>query len=145
MTEQPNTSDRSPRYGMKPDAMLTVTSLIAIVLLSIHIPDDFVLGFDKNVVNTPYWILIFVVWLCGVLLLRQRMIGRVIILLGGVAAIGMPWIHLHGRGYGDAFINSGAGLRYLWTLAALGTTGSFIIILSVIELVSLRRNRQTPV
>ena len=120
---------------MKPKDLLTVSSLLSMLLLSMHIPDDFVHGFDKGVVNSPYWILIFVVWLCGVLLWRERLIGRIIMLLGGIMSIGMPWIHLKGRGYGEEFLKADGALRFLWTLVGLGTLGSFVIILSIRELV----------
>ncbi len=122
---------------MKPRDLLTVLSLIAMLLLSIHIADDYVHGFDRSVVNSPYPILIFVVWASGVLL-RDRLIGRIIILLGGVAAVGMPVIHLNGRGYGPEFLNAGGALRFIWTLYALGTVGCLIIILAIREMATTR-------
>jgi len=32
---------------MKPDVILTVTSLLSILLLSIHVTDDIIRGFDR--------------------------------------------------------------------------------------------------
>lgn len=126
---------------MKQKELLTVLSLIALVLLSIHIPDDYVHGFDKGVVNNPYGILIFVVWATGVLILRERLIGRIIIFLGGLAAIGMPLIHLRGRGYGEEFLKAEGALRFIWTLYALGTLGALILILVVREMLTSRKTR----
>ena len=69
---------------MKRNDLLALLSLISLLLVSIHLPDDYVHGFDKHVVNNPYAILIFVVWACGLLLFRERLIGRFTLLLGGI-------------------------------------------------------------
>ena len=129
---------------MKQKDLLTVLSLIAIVLTSMHVADDYVHGFDRHVVNNPYGILIFVVWSSGVLLLRDRLIGRVIMLLGGLVAILMPIIHLNGRGYGEDFLKTDGALRFIWTLYILGTVGAVIIIGAVREMASLRSARNLP-
>ena len=126
---------------MKQKDMLTVLSLIAIVLTTMHLADDYVHGFDLHVVANPYPILIFVVWASGVLLLRDRLVGRVIMLLGGAVAILMPIIHLNGRGYGETFLKTDGALRFIWTLYLLGTMGAVIIIGSVREMVSGRSAR----
>src|SRR5438477_6288774 len=100
--------------------LLTILSVLAIVLMAGHVADDFILGFDKGVVRNWYGISIWVVWLCGLVFWRDRLIGRIILLLGGVIALGMPIIHLNGRGYGDEFLHSGAAFRFIWTLYILG-------------------------
>lgn len=126
---------------MKQKDLLTVLSLIAIVLTAMHVADDYVHGFDRHVVNNPYAILIFVAWSAGVLLLRDRLVGRVIMLLGGLFAVLMPIIHLNGRGYGAEFLKTDGALRFIWTLYILGTVGALIIIGGVREMVSLRSAR----
>ena len=124
---------------MKKNDLLALLSLIALLLLSIHLPDDYVHGFDKHVVDSPYPILIFVVWAGGLLLARERLIGRIILLLGGLVAIGMPVLHLNGH-FRPEFATSDGALRFLWILYALGTTGALIVILALKELVSRRRS-----
>ena len=124
---------------MKKNDTLALLSLIALLLVSIHIPDDYVHGFDKNVVNSPYAILIFVVWACGLLLFRERLIGRIILLLGGIVAMAMPVIHLNGH-FRPEFASSDGALRFVWTLYALGTTGALIVILALMELFSRRQS-----
>jgi hypothetical protein len=126
---------------MKQKDLLTVLSLSAIVLTTMHVADDYVHGFDRNVVANPYAILIFVAWSAGVLLLRDRLIGRIVMLLGGLVAIGMPIIHLNGRGYGEEYLKTDGALRFIWTLYILGTIGALIIIGGVREMVSLRSTR----
>jgi hypothetical protein len=122
--------------------VLTFLSIAAMVLLAIHVADDYILGFDKGVVSHWYVITIWIVWLCGVVLWRDRLLGRIILLVGGIFALGMPIIHLNGRGYGEEFIKSGAALRFIWTLFALGAIGALLIILSIKEMVVARRERQ---
>ena len=119
--------------------MLALLSLVSLLLVSLHIPDDYVHGFDKYVVNNPYAILIFVVWACGLLLFRERLIGRIILLLGGVVAMGIPVIHLNGH-YSPEFATSDGAFRFIWTLYAMGTTGALIVILALRELFSLPSN-----
>ncbi len=120
---------------MKKNDLLALLSLIALVLVSIHLPDDYVHGFDKHVVDNPYPILIFVVWGCGLLLFRERLVGRIILLLGGVVAMAMPVIHLNGH-FRPEFATSDGAFRFVWTLYALGTTGVLIVILALRELFS---------
>jgi hypothetical protein len=127
----------------KPRDLLAAISLLAVLLFSVHIADDFVLGFDKGVVNNSYGILIFVVWLCGVVFFRERLVGRIILLLGGILSLGVAVLHLRGRGYGEAFVQAPAAFRFIWTLYALGIAGSFIILLSLRELVARRGATRT--
>lgn len=130
---------------MKTNDLLAQLSLISLLLVSIHIPDDYVHGLDKHVVDNPYGILIFVLWACGLLLFRERLIGRIILLLGGLAAVAMPIIHLNGH-YPPDFATSDGALRFVWTLYALGTTGSLTVILALRELLGRRSSpsRDSP-
>lgn len=122
---------------MKKNDLLALGSLISMVLLSMHLPDDYVHGLDNHVVATPYPILIFVVWACGLLLFRERLIGRLILLFGGVMAVAMPVIHMNGH-FSPEFAKSDGAFRFVWTLYLLGTTGSLVIILAVRELAGRR-------
>ncbi|HTD82473.1 MAG TPA: hypothetical protein VK648_01640, partial [Gemmatimonadaceae bacterium] len=85
---------------MKPSLMLTVTSLLSIVLLSLHIAEDIVLGFAGGGLSNIFGIAILVVYLCGTLLLSDRRWGLVIVLIGSLLAAGMPVIHMTGAGLG---------------------------------------------
>jgi len=118
---------------MKRNDLLAQMSLISLVLVLIHLPDDYVHGLDMHVVDSPYPVLIFVVWACGLFLFRERLIGRIILLLGGIAAIGMPIIHLNGH-FPPGFAASDGAFRFVCTLYAVGTTGSLAIILALREL-----------
>jgi hypothetical protein len=116
--------------------MLTVISLISILLLSLHIAEDIVLGFSGGGLENLAGIAILVVYLCGTLLLSDRRTGLVIILLGSLMAAAMPIIHMSGAGVGVK--RSAGAFFFIWTLYALGVTGTFGIILSVRALGSAR-------
>jgi len=120
---------------MRRNDLLAQLSLISLVLLSVHVADDYVQGFDKHVVDNPYGILVLVLVACGIFLLRERVIGRVILLLGGLIAVGMPIIHLRGHFPAD-FARADGALRFIWTLYAIGTTGALTVILAARELFS---------
>jgi|SRR6185503_9403343 len=122
---------------MKKNDTLAWLSLISLVLVLMHLPDDYVHGFDQTVVNTPYPILIFVMWACGLLLVRDRLIGRIILLLGGIIAVAMPVIHLRGH-FSPNFATSDGAYRFIWTLYAVGTTGALTVIFALRELLTRR-------
>ena len=71
---------------MRPNVMLTVTSLFSIVLLSLHISEDILLGFAVGGLTNLIAIAILVVYLCGALLLTDRRSGLVILLVGSIIA-----------------------------------------------------------
>src|SRR4051812_43928519 len=83
---------------MKSSVMLTVTSLLSILLLSLHIAGDIALGFAAGGLANLFGIATLVVYLCGTLLLSDRRSGLVIVLLGSIIAAGMPVIHMTGAG-----------------------------------------------
>ncbi|MGH7604546.1 MAG: hypothetical protein ACRENK_11190 [Gemmatimonadaceae bacterium] len=114
---------------MKPRVILTVTSLLSILLLSLHIAEDIVLGFAGGGLANLGGIAILVVYLCGTLLLSDRRSGLVIVLLGSIVAAGIPVIHMMGAGLGVK--RSAGAFFFIWTLYALGVLGIFGVILSV--------------
>jgi hypothetical protein len=121
---------------MKPAVMLTFTSLLSIALLSLHIAEDIVLGFAGGGIENLFGIAILVVYLCGALLLVDRRSGLVIVLLGSLLAAGMPVLHMTGAGIGVK--RSAGALFFVWTLYALGVTGTFGAIISARALWSAR-------
>jgi hypothetical protein len=113
---------------MKQGVMLIVTSLLSILLLSIHIAEDIVLGFAGGGLSNLFGIAILVVYLCATLLWSDRRWGLVIVLIGSLLAAGMPVIHMMGAGVGVK--RSAGAFVFVWTLYALGVTGTFGVILS---------------
>jgi hypothetical protein len=123
---------------MKHNVMLTVTSLLSILLCSIHVTDDIVRGMEGGGLANLIGVLILVVWLYGTLVLAERRSGRVIVLLGSLFAAAIPVLHMRGAGVGGEFAKSSGAFLFIWTLYALGVTGTFSFILSVRGLLSLR-------
>jgi hypothetical protein len=114
---------------MKPNTMLTATSLLSILLMSFHITDDIRRGISRPGADNVGAVVIFLVWLIGTLLLAERRSGYVIMLLGGLFAAAMPVLHMRGISY-PTIAKSSGGFFFIWTLIAVGVTGSFSIILA---------------
>jgi hypothetical protein len=123
--------------------LLTITSLLSIILLTFHLADDIVRGFEKGGVSNLTAVPIFVVWLYGTLVLAERRSGYIIILLGSLLGLGVPVIHMMGKGVGvyGPIANSSGAFFFVWTLIALGVTSLFSVILAVRGLWSLRRRQ----
>lgn len=123
---------------MRSDPLLTITSLLSILLMTLHVTDDIVRGISPPGAANVVGVVIFVVWLLGTLVLAGRVSGYVIMLLGGLFAATMPVLHMTGPGY-IAIATSPGGFFFIWTLFAVGTTGTMLVILSSRALWRLRR------
>ncbi len=126
---------------MKQSAVLVVTSLLSILLLTLHITDDIVRGISKAE-SSNIALIVLALFLYGTLALADRRSGHVIMLLVGVFAAGMPVLHMRGAHYSEIAASPG-GFFFVWTLWALGGLGGITFILSTQGLWSLRR-RQLP-
>ena len=129
-----------PVEPMKHNPLLTIASLLSILLMSVHITDDIVRGISPARPDNIGAVVIFVVWLVGTLMLSERRFGYIIMLLGGVFAAAMPVLHMTGRGYG-AIAKSSGGFFFLWTLIAVGATGTMAAILALHALWIVSRRR----
>jgi hypothetical protein len=115
---------------MKQTDLLSVTSILSVLLLALHISQDIVFGFDRGGLNQLVGVAILLVVLCGAVLLRERTSGKVIMLLGGVIALGMMPIHMR-NGLRPEFLERSGALLFVWTLYVLGVIGAFSVILAV--------------
>ena len=128
-----------PPEPMKHHTLLTITSLLSILLMTVHITDDIVRGISPAGADNIGGVVIFVVWLFGTLVLAERRSGYVIMLLGGLFAAAMPVLHMRGTRY-PAIATSSGGFFFVWTLIVCGVIGTFSLLLSARALwVSLRR------
>jgi hypothetical protein len=127
---------------MKNSALLTIMSLLSILLMTVHITDDIVRGISPARPDNIGAVVIFVVWLVGTLMLAERRLGSVIMLLGGIFAAAMPFLHMTGSGY-PAIAKSSGGFFFIWTLIAVGVSGTLAVILAVRAL--WLRRRPSPV
>lgn len=128
---------------MKQNHMLTVASLFAILLLTFHIADDVVRGFEPGGLKNIQASLTVVVWLCGATLLAGRRSGYIINLLGSILGAGVPVAHMIRAGMvGGRIANSGGKLFWVWTLLALQVAAMFSVILCVRALWGFRWRRK---
>ncbi|HJZ77686.1 MAG TPA: hypothetical protein VKE51_38420, partial [Vicinamibacterales bacterium] len=126
---------------VKQNAILVVTSLLSIFLLTLHITDDIVRGISKaESSNTA--LVVLVVLLYGTLALAGRRSGYIIMLLVGLLAAAMPVMHMSGTHYPD-IAKSAGGFFFVWTLWALGGLGGLTFVLSAQGLWRMRRGRPT--
>jgi hypothetical protein len=122
---------------MKHSSILTVASLLSVLLLTFHLADDIVRGFEPGgLANLVGGVLISVVWLYGILVLAERRSGYIIMLLGSLFSLVVPVIHMKGKGVGvtSRIGNSSGHFFFVWTLLAIGVIGLFSAILSAREL-----------
>ena len=118
---------------MKPNILLTSASLFSLLLCTFHLTDDIVHGWEPGTLVNLYALPIFVVWLYGALLLRERASGYIIMLIASLLSLGIPIIHMTGRGIGIAsrVANTSGHHFFVWTLITVGVSGLFSLILSV--------------
>jgi hypothetical protein len=120
--------------------LLVITSLLSIILISLHFTDDIVRGLDAAGLQNLGAIAILLVWLIGTVLLGDRLAGYIIMLFGGVFALGMPIIHMRGARFPE-IVSGPGGFFFFWVLLALGVTGAFAVILSIMCIWDSRRKR----
>ena len=125
---------------MKRNDLLSLTSILSVLLIALHISQDIVFGFDRGGLNQLIGVAILLVVVCGAVLLRERTLGKVIMLLGGVMAAAMLPIHMR-NGLRPEFLEKSGALLFVWTLYVLGVTGAFSAILAV---QALRAPRTSP-
>lgn len=118
---------------MKPNVMLTIASLFSLLFLTFHLADDIVRGFEPGgLANLVGVVLISAVWLCGAVLLSDRRSGHIIMLLGSLLSLFVPYVHMKGKGVGITSRLGGTSghFFFVWTLLALGAIGLFSAILA---------------
>src|ERR1044072_1073442 len=104
---------------MKHSVMLTTASMLSLLFLTFHLTDDIVRGFEPGgLSNLIMGVLISVVWLYGTLVLAGRRSGYVIIILGSLLALFVPYVHMRGKGVGVAsgIAHSSGGFLFIWIL-----------------------------
>ena len=124
---------------MKDATILVVTSLLSILLLTLHITDDIVRGISKAEPSNIA-LIVLALLLDGTLIRGERRWGYVATLLVGLLAAAMPVLHMRGAHYAE-IARSAGGFFFVWTLWALGGLGGVTLILSSQGLWSLRRGQ----
>ena len=121
---------------------LFITSLLSILLATIHISDDVVRGFEPGGLRNIQGILTMAVWLYGTVALRGRRSGYIVMLLGAVLGCVVAIAHMRGVGLvGGRIANSSGIMFWVFTQLALGVTASVSVVLAAQALWSTRRGR----
>ena len=118
--------------------LLSITSLILIVLLTLHVVDDIVRGFDSAGLMNMIGVVVAAVLVYGATVLRDRLGGHIMMLLTGFFAAAMPVIHLRSVRINE-IAQANGGFFFIWTLWALGVIGLFCMILAVHVILERRR------
>jgi hypothetical protein len=133
---------------MKHHVTLTISSLLSILLFSLHWAHEVARGTEPGTLSTFGGLLILAVWLCGTLVFAERRWGLVIILLGAILASGVPVLHMRGAGLVGGRIANASGILgvffWVWTNIALGASGMLSFVLSARALWRLRRGQKQP-
>jgi hypothetical protein len=115
---------------MKHNVMLTIASLLSILFLIFHLTGDFVRGISP----VGPWVLLTLPvmggWMYAMLVVPERRSGYFVNLLGGLAALSMPVLHMR-RVWSAVSIAKPGTFFFIFTLLALGALGAFSIIVSV--------------
>ena len=119
------------------DTLLVVTTLISLLLLTLHITDDIVRGISKAEPSNIA-LAVLVLFLYGTLVPSGRRWGYIIMLLIGLFAAAMPVVHMRGAHYPE-IARSPGGFFFVWTLWALGGLGGLTFTLAARALWSTRR------
>jgi len=128
---------------MKQSVLWTIASTLTLLLLTLHLADDIVRGFEKGRPSNLLAVPIAVLWLYGTLVLAERRSGYVITLLGSLLGAFVPVIHFQAAAgvAGGRIANSSGAFFFVWTLLALGVCAVFTFILSAHGLWKLQRGR----
>jgi hypothetical protein len=128
---------------MKQSVLLTVASMFSILLMTLHLADDIVRGFEAGGPSNLLAVPILVTWLYGTLVLAERRSGYVIVLLASLLGAYVPVLHFKAAGgvAGGEIATSSGALFWVWTLIALGACAVFSVILSAHGLWKLQRGR----
>jgi len=118
---------------MKHSVLLTISSLLSVLLFTVHLAHDMVYGWEPGTLGNLYALPICVLLLYGTLLLRNRLSGYIIMFLGAVMSLGVPAIHMSGKGIGTAsrVAAMGGHFFFVWSLLMLGVSGLFSLVLVV--------------
>lgn len=128
---------------MKRNIVLPVTSLLSILLASLHLVDDIVYGADKGRLATLITVAVLALWLYGTLILSESRTGHIIMLLGSLVGLTIFFAHVSGTGgLLDGELGKSSGVFFfVWTLLALAVVSLVSFILSMIGLWNLLRSR----
>ena len=118
---------------MKPNVILTVTSLLTILFLTFHISDEIARGMEHGGLNMVVPIFVLAGMLYGTLVLGGRRSGYIIMLLIAIFGTGIPILHMSGIGLvgGKIAADASGAFFWVWQNFAMCVISAFSLILAV--------------
>jgi len=129
---------------MKQQVALTVTSVVSILLFTLHWVDEIRRGLEPGTFSGGIWgVVILAVWLYAAVGLGEGRARYIILLLGSILGVGVLVLHMQGAGLvGGKVGASGHGVFFwVWTLIAFGTISAVSAVLSAQGLWRTRRSK----
>jgi hypothetical protein len=124
---------------------LTVTSLISILLFTLHWSDEITRGLEPGTLPGAWiGVVILVVWLSAILVLGEGRVRYGILLFFGIGGLGVLLLHMSRAGLvGGKIGASGTGVFFwVWQNITLGTVSAVSAILAARGLWRLRRAKR---
>jgi len=119
--------------------VLTITSVVSVFLVVLHVSDDIVRGFEPGGFKTAQGILTMSVWLYAAVALAEGRLKYILVLLGSLLGVVVSLAHMRGVGIvGGRVAGSSGMLLWVTTIFTLGVTASVSVALSARELWGLR-------
>jgi len=116
--------------------LLTLTSLLALTLFTLHWSDEISRGLEAGTMAAVGGFAILFVWLYATLVGLHRRWGLIIVLLAALLASAVPILHMQGAGLVGKRIAvaSPGAFFWVWTNIALGLSGMISVALCAHEL-----------
>jgi hypothetical protein len=111
--------------------LLVGSSLLSVLLLSFHLTQDALYaraGTHEAGAGNLTAIVMLLVMLTGPTLIADKMLGRIIMVILALFAVGMPVLHFN---LGSDWNKRSGALFFVWCLIALGINGLFSLLLVV--------------
>lgn len=125
---------------MNSDKAVMILALLIITLLTFHLSEDIVYGYEPSGLTNLIAVPIAGAWLYATLALAGRRGGYLLLLFGSFFVAIVPVIHMSGRGVRAEVVTSSGGLFFMWALIAIAMIASVALFLSVHGLWRLRRS-----
>lgn len=127
---------------MNGNNLLKITSLLSLLLLTLHVTDDITRGISPAE-SSNIALIVLVILLYGALMVDGRRWAHVVTFLVGLLTAAMPVMHMGGKHYPDIAASPG-GYYFVWVLWACGALGGVTMILAAQGLWRLRGAGATP-
>ncbi|MDB4913983.1 MAG: hypothetical protein JWM95_1627 [Gemmatimonadetes bacterium] len=125
---------------MKEKNLLAITSVLSILLLTLHLTDDIVRGWFPRGIPDLVCVLATTLLLYGALVIAERPLGYLIMIVTGLTGAAMPVLHM--KELGGEFAKGNGAFFFIWTVLAVGATGCLTVILAMRGMWSLRQGRR---